>query len=321
MAVAEERDQRHRRVILLEGRVDLPLEQFAWASFERGAALVGPEFLGFPQPPVAVVELLHQPGQPAGAGLGHHHLELRVAFEDAPGEQIDKRFEKIVEKPLGVLEHAGGLARGAAASDRQEHRDVPGQDDAALFERRPQRLPGRVVELRVDVGDHQIDLPHPASGDQAPQFRQRAGRGFRQHRHADQPVRRGAAEFEQPVIVDAVASLAQGRVVGRDLEDRAEDDLGLDLVAVHVGEPQFGDRRPARALVEQAGAVEGVVDRLDRPRRGSSRRWRRRRAVPAAPHLAVADPHRLAVALLDMRRAVAQRGRQPRRPQIGRQLR
>ena len=59
-----------------------------------------------------------------------------------------------------------------------------------------------------------------------------------------------------------------------------------------------------------------VVDRLDRPRGAG----RRRLAVPAAPDLAVADPHRLSVALLDMRRAVAQRGRQPRLPQIRRQL-
>ena len=73
-------------------------------------------------------------------------------------------------------------------------------------------------------------------------------RRFRQHRHADQPVRRRLAEFHQPVVVDAVARLAQHRVLGRDLEDRAEDDLRLDAVAVHVGEAQFGDCAGRRAL-------------------------------------------------------------------------
>ena len=135
MPFAEERDQRHRRVIFLEGRVDLALEQLGRLGFELGAALVGPELLGLLQPPVAVVELLHQPGQPAGAGLGHHHLQLRVAFQDAPGEQVDKRFEEIAQEELGVLEHAGGLAGDAVARLADKHGDVPGEDDAGLLER------------------------------------------------------------------------------------------------------------------------------------------------------------------------------------------
>src|SRR6266851_3105974 len=158
VALAEERDQRHRRVIFLEGRVDLPLEEFGGLGFELDAALVGPEILGFPQAPMAVVELLDQPGQPAGAGLGHHHLELGVTFEDAPGEQIDKRFEEISQKELGVLEDARRLAGDAVARLPDKDRDVPGEDDAGLFERAPQLLPGRVVELGVDVGNHQRDL-------------------------------------------------------------------------------------------------------------------------------------------------------------------
>jgi len=129
-------------------------------------------------------------------------------------------------------------------------------------------------------------------------------------------VRRRCAKFQQPVVVDAVARHAQHRILGRNLEDRAEDDLRLDPVAVHVGEPQLGDRRPPRALIVDFGAIEGVVKRLHRPRRAGHRRL----PTPAAPHLAVTDPHRLAVALLDMRRPITQRGRQPRQPQIRRQL-
>ena len=142
------------------------------------------------------------------------------------------------------------------------------------------------------------------------------GIGLRQHRDADQPVRGGGAELHQPIVVDAVAGLAQHRVVGRDLEDRAEDDLRLDAVAVHVLEAQIGDRRAPFALIEDAAAIEGVVDRLD----GARVACLRRLAAPNPPDLAVADPHGLPDSLLDMRGAVAQICRKPRGPQIGRQL-
>src|SRR6516162_3539869 len=115
MAVAKERHQRHRDAILLKGRVDLALKQFARLGFECDAALVGPELLGFPQPPMAVVKLLDEPGEPARAGLGHDHPELWVAFEDAPGEEIDKGLEEIAHEEFGVLEDAGRLAGGAVA--------------------------------------------------------------------------------------------------------------------------------------------------------------------------------------------------------------
>ena len=103
--------------------------------------------------------------------------QLRMALEDAPGEQIDERFEEIAQEELGVLEHARRLAGGAVAGAADEHRDVPRQDDAARLERGPQRLPRRIVELRVDVGDHQVDLTHPASGGQPRQFLQSRHRG------------------------------------------------------------------------------------------------------------------------------------------------
>ena len=189
-----------------------------------------------------------------------------MALQNAPGEQVDKRFEEIVEKALGVLEHAGGLASGATARHRQEYGDVPGQHDAALLQRLPQRFPARIIELRLDLRDHQIDLAHTALGDQPLQFGERRLRSFRQHRHADQAVRRRLAEVEEPVVVDLVASDAQHRIVGRDLKDRAEDDLRLDPVAIHVFKAQFGDRRPALALIVDAAAIEGVVERLDRAR-------------------------------------------------------
>src|SRR5205809_2959424 len=147
VTLAEERDERHRDVVVLERRVDLPLEELARLRGERAAALVGPEFLGLPEPPVAPVELLDEPGEPSGAGLGHHHAQLRVSLEDAPGEEVDEGLEEGREEELGVLEDARGLADGTVARLADEHRDVPRENDAALLEDLPERLPRRVVEL------------------------------------------------------------------------------------------------------------------------------------------------------------------------------
>src|SRR5206468_8063764 len=124
-AVAKERNERHRHVVFLEGRVDLPLEELARLRYEGAAALVGPELLRLPEPPVAVVELLDEPGEPSRAGLGHHHAQSRMAFEDAPREEVDEGLEE-VRQELGVLEDARRLAGDAIARLADEHRDVPG---------------------------------------------------------------------------------------------------------------------------------------------------------------------------------------------------
>src|SRR5499426_2591990 len=104
MTLAEERDQRHRDMVVLERRVDLPLEELARLRDEGAATLVGPELLGLPEPPVAPVELLDEPGQPSRPGLGHHDPQLRVPLEDAPGEEVDERLEEVGEEELRVLE-------------------------------------------------------------------------------------------------------------------------------------------------------------------------------------------------------------------------
>ena len=85
-----------------------------------------------------------------------------MTLQDAPGEEVDEGLEEVREKELGVLEDARRLAGDAIARLADEHRDVPGEDDAALLERLPERLPGGVVELGVDVGDHEIHLTHAA---------------------------------------------------------------------------------------------------------------------------------------------------------------
>src|SRR6185369_13543181 len=100
---------------------------------EGAAALVGPELLCLPEPPVAVVELLDEPGQPSGAGLGHHHAQAGMALEDAPGKEVDEGLEEVREEELGVLEDARGLAGDAIVRLADEHRDVPRQNDAALL--------------------------------------------------------------------------------------------------------------------------------------------------------------------------------------------
>src|SRR5437870_1947799 len=167
VTLTEERDERHRDVVVLERRVDLALEELARLRDEGAAALVGPELPGLPEPPVAPVELLDEPGEPSGAGLGHDHAQLRMPLEDAPGEEVDERLEEVREEELGVLEDARGLADGTVPRLADEHRDVPRENDAAVLEGLPERLPGRVVELGVDVGDHQIHLAHAALRDEA----------------------------------------------------------------------------------------------------------------------------------------------------------
>src|SRR5207245_10835240 len=82
-------------------------------------------------------------------------------------EEVDEGLEEVREEELGVLEDARGLAGDTIARLADEHRDVPREDDAALLEGLPERLPRRVVELGVDVGDHQIDLAHAAFRDDA----------------------------------------------------------------------------------------------------------------------------------------------------------
>src|SRR5215813_113713 len=218
VSLTEERDERHRHVVVLERRVDLPLEEIARLRDEGRTALVGPELLGLPESPVAVVELLNEPGQPAGAGLGHHHAQLRVPLENAPGEEVDERLEEVREEELGVLEDARGLAHGTIAGLPDEHRDMPREDHPALLEHVPERLPCQVVDLGVDVGDHQIDLAHAALRDDALELGDGGLGRLRKHRQADEPIRRRLAEIEQPVVVDAVAGRAQDGVVRRDLE-------------------------------------------------------------------------------------------------------
>src|SRR5438094_1380263 len=90
-----------------------------------------------------------------------------MPLEDAPGEEVDEGLEEVREEELGVLEDARGFAGDTIARLAGEHRDVPGENDAAGLEGLPERLPRRVVELGVDVGDHQIDLTHAALRDEA----------------------------------------------------------------------------------------------------------------------------------------------------------
>src|SRR3954452_25096413 len=100
MAFAEERDQRHRDIVFLERCPDLSLEEFAGFGFERAAALVAPEVLRFPQPPVAVIELLHQPGQPTGAGLGHHIFNFGCRSRMPQANRSTNGSRKLSRKPL-----------------------------------------------------------------------------------------------------------------------------------------------------------------------------------------------------------------------------
>src|SRR2546427_12173343 len=86
MPIAKERNERHRHVVFLEGRVDLPLEELARLRFEGAAALVGPELLRLPEAPVAVGELLNEPGGASRTRPGPHPSQNRGGPRGAPGE-------------------------------------------------------------------------------------------------------------------------------------------------------------------------------------------------------------------------------------------
>src|SRR3989441_7960802 len=91
--IAKERNERDRYVVFLEGRVDLPLEELARLRFEGAAALVGPELLRLPEAPVAVVELLKEPGGPSPTRPRHHPAQTPVGVEEAPREEGDEGLE------------------------------------------------------------------------------------------------------------------------------------------------------------------------------------------------------------------------------------
>src|SRR6185312_10912826 len=113
-----------------------------------------------------------------------------------------------------------------------------------------------------------------------------------------------------------IARVAHLGVAVLDRGDRAEHDMRLDAVAVHVGETQLGDGRTALGLVLDAAAIERVEERQLRPRNGLAVEP----AAPAAPDLALAHPDETPVALFDMRCAVAELRRQALGPKIGRQV-
>src|SRR5690606_32495477 len=107
---APELEQPHRGGALLEGPVNLALEHLAGLHLVRDTALVVPELLAFPQTPVAVIQFLDHPGNPADAAFGNDDLQFRMPFEDAPGEQIDERIEELFDEHLGVEERGAGAA-------------------------------------------------------------------------------------------------------------------------------------------------------------------------------------------------------------------
>jgi hypothetical protein len=93
--------------------------------------------------------------------------------------------------------------------------------------------------------------------------------------------------------------------------DGAEDHVGVNAVPVHVRQAQLGDAGAALRLVDDAASVIGVEVHLGAGRGAFL-------PGPRAPDLAVADPDGIAVAGLDMGRAISVLGH-ARGPEIGRQ--
>jgi len=92
----------HGRRTFLEGCVDLAPEQFRRLHHQGYAAMPVPIILRFPQPPVAVVHFLDQPGQPAHAGFGDDDLQLRMPLQYSPGKEIDEGIDELGDEALGM---------------------------------------------------------------------------------------------------------------------------------------------------------------------------------------------------------------------------
>ncbi len=205
------------------------------------------------------------------------------------------------------------LVRIEGGAGRGEHGHVEGQDDAGIFQRLENGLPARIADRRVGDGDLQIGLFEAAHGRDPVQFLQGRLGMRRQHGHAQQPIRRNAAEVGEPLVVGGVAGVAQLLVFELDRGHRTEDHMGVDAIAIHVGEAKLADARPALGLIDHAAAIQRREDGLG-SRRG------RRLARPTAPDLALAHPHGAPVPFLDVRRAIAQRGRKALGPEVGGEL-
>src|SRR6185312_16898154 len=194
--------------------------------------------------------------------------------------------------------------------------DMERQDHPGLFESVPELFPCRIGNARLGAVELEVGLLEAAVFGEPAQFLGRRFGSPGQHRHAEEALglRRVGDEFGEPVVIGAVAGVAEFRVVGEDRGDRPEQRLNPDAVAIHVLEPQPQIAGPHLARIPMAAAIErGEIGR---------RRVRRRRLdpVPAAPHLAVADPLAAAVALLDMGRAGGVFRGQPFGPDVARQI-
>src|SRR5437867_1126229 len=89
-----------------------------------------------------------------------------MPLQNAPGEEIDERLEELPHEQLRVREDTRRLAlfrRGhTLLAATEEHYDVEGQNEARLFERGPDRFPGRIVKTRCHPGHLQVGLTEPA---------------------------------------------------------------------------------------------------------------------------------------------------------------
>jgi hypothetical protein len=105
---------------------------------------------------------------------------------------------------------------------------MEGQDETHLFECRPDRLPGRIVESWGHPGHLEIGLTESSLLGQPIHFIAGPSRVlWWQDRYPEEAVRRRGAELDQPVIVGLDAGNAQGWIGGRHGGHRPEHDLRL----------------------------------------------------------------------------------------------
>ena len=97
-----------------------------------------------------------------------------------PQANRSTKVEEVVEE-LGIREHAAALP--AARLPGPPNTVMPRQDDPAVFQR-GQRVPCRVVELRLDLGDQVTCRTPPFAARRS----SATPSAFRQHRRTNQAV-------------------------------------------------------------------------------------------------------------------------------------
>src|SRR5215510_3589284 len=270
------------------------------------------------EPLPVLVQAPEQEGHPAAVALEEGDAQPRMALEDAARAEGAGGEHLLDRMGIDVLEHRVGAELLADLTELGARALVEAERHLELLERGPQRLVVRIVPVAsvhlVRPEEHRAEavLAHAAP---------RLGHGVvdvegRDHAGAEQPLGILLAEVVEPVVVGARHGCGQaglhvgdreGEKAARRIDDRDVDALDVHRLELHL-------RRPAALGVGlPALLVQGVVLALPATVAVGVD------AGDAAPGLAVVGQAQIALVLREPdRRAIAERGIDVARPQVGR---